>query len=579
MDARAATGTDACGRETVRPCVLIADDDPASRIMLRGLVELEGCNVVEAEDGTGAVAAFRAHEPDIVLLDILMPGMDGPEVARRIRTEASADAMVPIVFVTAVSDDETLAGCLAAGGDDFLVKPYSRAVLAAKLRAWLRARALHEEVRRQRDELAAHKARQEVEEHFAKRVFASLVARGEEDPPNLRRLQVSAAEFSGDLVLAATTPDGRQRVLVGDFTGHGLPAALGAVPTADIFYAMTAKGFPLASVARSVDRRLAASVGPEMFLAAALLELDPNAELVRALNAGLPDLLVVEPDGRIRRLPATEPPLGIHGVERSWAPHRWRLVEGERIYAYTDGLLEAPRRAGGTLGEEGLVEVLRAGGDTIATLRERLCLDCAAGVRDDVTLVELACEFLAVPAATLHKLKQAPSQVVRGSWRVELELGPEFLRGMDPALAVMNVLDEGQVLGEHRDAVFLVLRELTANALEHGILRLDSRVKQCPDGFAVYYAERERRLAGLTEGRLRVRVAHESDAEGGWLRIEVEDSGPGFDHEALASPGSETGARLHGRGIQLVRALCERVEFRGYGNAVEACYRWRAGTG
>ena len=575
MDTRVREGRAAAARRT-RPLVLVVDDDAASRTLLRELVLLEGCDVIEAADGSEALAACEAHRPDMVLLDVLMPGMDGPDVARRLRRRSEEDAIVPIIFVTAVDDEAQLAECLAAGGDDFLVKPYSRAVLAAKLRAWMRTRELHEEVRRQRDALAAHKRRRDYEDELAKSVFARLVARGEEDPPNLRRLQVPAAEFCGDLVLAARTPDGRQRLLVGDFTGHGLPAALGAVPTADIFYAMTAKGFPLAAVADTIDRRLRQGLGPCMFLAAALIEISPELELVRALNAGLPDVLVLHTEeGRLWRVPADEPPLGVAGVERAWEPRRWRLDPAERIFVYSDGLLEAPLRdGGGTLGEEGLEALLLAhgAGDTVAALRARLCLDCPEGVSDDVTFVELGCAGLTVP---VRGPRRAPAAADRGRWRVELEVGPELLRHGDPVLALMAFLDEAHALGPHRDALFVVLRELVANALEHGLLGLDSAAKADAEGFAAYYAERDRRLGALREGSIRLRLEHEPRADGGAFRLTVEDTGPGFDIDRLARADAPATA-AHGRGLALVRALCERLEHRGRGNVAEAVYAWQA---
>ncbi len=576
MDTRVREGRDGAGAAR-RPLVLVVDDDPASRMLLRELVLLEGCDVVEAADGPGALAACEAHRPDMVLLDVLMPGMDGPEVARRLRRRGEEDAIVPIIFVTAVDDEVELAECLAAGGDDFLVKPYGRAVLAAKLRAWMRTRALHEEVRRQRDALAAHKRRRDYEDDFAKRVFARLVARGEEDPPNLRRLQVPAAEFCGDLVLAARTPDGRQRLLVGDFTGHGLPAALGAVPTADIFYAMTAKGFPLAAVADTIDRRLRQGLGPCMFLAAALVELSPEPEVVLVLNAGLPDVLVLHTtERRLWRVPASEPPFGVAGVERAWEPRHWRLDPAERIFVYSDGLLEAPLRdGGGLLGERGLEALLleHGTGDTVAALRGRLCLDCPEGVSDDVTFVELRCAGLTVPVGGSRR---APAPVAdRGRWRVELEVGPELLRHGDPVLALMAFLDEAHALGPHRDSLFVVLRELVANALEHGLLRLDSGIKRDADGFAAYYAERDRRLGALREGRIRLRLEHEPRPDGGAFRLTVEDTGPGFDAARLARASTPATA-AHGRGLALVRALCERVEHHGQGNVAEAVYAWQA---
>jgi two-component system, HptB-dependent secretion and biofilm response regulator len=126
-----------------------------------------------------------------------------------------------------------------AGGDDFLSKPYNQIVLKAKLNALQRMRTMHATMQRQRDEISRHHAHLVQEQEAAKAVFDSVAHTGHLDAPFIRHLISPLAIFNGDVLLAARNPAGDLFVLLGDFTGHGLTAAVGAMPLAEIFYGMT----------------------------------------------------------------------------------------------------------------------------------------------------------------------------------------------------------------------------------------------------------------------------------------------------------------------------------------------------
>ncbi|MEX7644509.1 response regulator, partial [Stenotrophomonas maltophilia] len=101
------------------------------------------------------MALFVERRPQLVLLDALMPVMDGFEAARQIKALAG-EALVPIIFLTSLNEEEALVRCLEAGGDDFMAKPYSAVILAAKIRAMDRLRRLQGTVLAQRDQIARH---------------------------------------------------------------------------------------------------------------------------------------------------------------------------------------------------------------------------------------------------------------------------------------------------------------------------------------------------------------------------------------------------------------------------------------
>ncbi len=142
-----------------RPCVLVVDDNEQNRALAKATLEAEDYEVLLAESGQRALELFESRTPDCVLLDVRMPGMDGPETCRRLRALPGGKE-VPVVFLTASRDVDTFEAALAAGGDDFLTKPVQTTELVLRVQAALRMRQLDvanreyfELVRRQRDDL------------------------------------------------------------------------------------------------------------------------------------------------------------------------------------------------------------------------------------------------------------------------------------------------------------------------------------------------------------------------------------------------------------------------------------------
>ena len=134
--------------------VLIVDDSPTIRAALRSLVEKMGHSVIEAEDGSKGLKIYAHDRPDLVLIDVVMPVMDGYEAARQMRG-SRPDQWVPIIFLSSKEADQDLDRAIEAGGDDYLVKPVSFVVLNAKIRALQRIESTRIKLLETSRELAA----------------------------------------------------------------------------------------------------------------------------------------------------------------------------------------------------------------------------------------------------------------------------------------------------------------------------------------------------------------------------------------------------------------------------------------
>jgi CheY-like chemotaxis protein len=520
--------------------VLIAEDGAADRMLLSSIIRRQGHQVLAASNGAEAVQLFQQQRPHIVLMDALMPVMDGFEAARQIKALAG-ETLVPIIFLTSLSGGEALARCLEAGGDDFLAKPYNPVVLGAKINA-------------------------------------KVAHAGCLDAPNIRYLQSPYALFNGDLLLAAYTPAGDMHVLLGDFTGHGLPAAVGAMPLAEVFYGMTAKGYGLPETLREMNAKLKRILPVDMFCCATLLCLSSQRRAVEVWNGGMPEgYLYRHASGARTPLVARHLPLGVLSAEAfEDSTEVFSMAPGDRVFLLSDGVIDTCNTEEQLFGVERLHQVFAANRQEDQLFEEiRQALERFGGsARDDVSMVEVGLpEFprLAPPALVYSDSGQSCPL----DWSVSFEFRAATLKRFNPLPYLLQLLLEVHGLRSQSGALYSVLAELYSNALEHGVLKLDSRLKRDAEGFTRYYRERSTRLAQLQEGFVRVHLQVQPLETGGRLVVRVEDSGEGFDVAAvLARPNDME--RLSGRGVSLIRQMSRQAVWADDGRSVCVEFSWEA---
>ena len=375
--------------------VLVVDDEETNRIVLESMLQRDGHTVYLAKDGGEAVSLYEALRPDLILMDVMMPIMDGYEATRRIKALAGSH-FIPVTFLTALTDESSLIRCLEVGGDDFIVKPVSRAILRAKLAATARIRGLYVALERQQQDLSVHHERLRYEHEVAENIFTKVIGSAKSEAANIRSEALPFAITNGDLILVAQTPAGGQHVLLGDYTGHGLSAAIGAIPVTETFHAMTRKGFGLREIVSEMNRKLHATLPTGQYLAACMVEWNPSLGVVRAWNGGLPDVIIASGQG-FARIPSRNIPLGIMGDgEVKHAMDVRQINPGDRIYLYSDGLIEARNKEGMMFGEERLEKVVSANDNReqlFDEIREAVALFRGdRSQEDDITIVEVLCD-------------------------------------------------------------------------------------------------------------------------------------------------------------------------------------------
>jgi hypothetical protein len=388
----------------------------------------------------------------------------------------------------------------------------------------------------------------------------------------------SLAVFNGDVVVAAIRPNGNMMVLLGDFTGHGLPAAIGAMPLASTFYGMVHKGFSMSDVLREINKKLKTILPIGLFCCATMLDINFRRKRIKVWNGGLPACFIYRKrDLSVTPINSTHLPLGVL-PEKSFKDHAeyFDMEVGDRIFLWSDGIHEARNAFGEMFGEERLLQVFEENTDPISVFDEVLLSVknfIGSGEQDDdLSMIEIRME---PPENLSHPtyIFKPEKELGRIEWELRFEVKPTSFKYFDPLPFLLNVLTEEPDLRGFSGSLYTILAELYSNALEHGVLGLSGAMKKSPEGFSEYYALREKLLKEITTGYVQIYFTYSSTLDGGTLTLRVKDSGKGFDYRALQ--GRELSiSGYSGRGISLVEKLCKTVRYFGDGNEVEVVFEW-----
>lgn len=568
--------------------VLVVDDLRFNRDMIGAFLERMGLDVIYAENGREAIDKFILHHPSLIIMDIYMPEMNGIEATQQIKKLLGSmvgEHFVPIIVVSSADEGDVVTQVVHAGADDFIQRPFSSELLQAKIVAMRRISKIYHQL----SEITNLRQR---EEEIAEQLFSNAIESQNQVPPFVKLIKTSADIFSGDIILSARRPDGGFNILLGDFTGHGLTSTIGALPLAETFSTMTVKGFEAAEILAQINRKLNRLLPKGMFLATGFISLSSTAHTISIWNGGLPELIIRRTDGQLTFISSSHFPLGIVPEVRNLQFQVHTLAADDRVFMFSDGVSEALNGTGERFGDDRIQDLLITGEEPYLTdlISRELDKFCGKTPKaDDVSLVEILGQALyrekeqSVKSLVSDKPERSlieTDSTTSDRWNICLELNGETLRRINPVAQILSRLQESEGEGEHWHDVFSILTELYVNALDHGILGIDSSIKDSSDGFARYFDVREERLAELTTGTVNIDVGHCRTEEGGIVDILIKDSGKGFsyqdwftDHET----GIEPSVNLCGRGILLVKQLADDLRYSEGGAQVKAVYSYSNG--
>ena len=368
------------------PLILIVDDNPANVEIFQMRLAANNYEIIAANDGETGLAMAREQQPDLILLDIMMPKMDGIEVCRHLKADASLPFM-PIIMVTAKTDTKDVVRGLEAGADEYLTKPVNHAALVARVKSMLRIKSLHDTVLEQSAQLNIQlKTASQIQSLF----WPSIPELS--GGSHIWAVSLPAAYVGGDLYDVIPLPDDSLLAYVADVSDKGVPAAL-------IMAALSTKIRSEARIEHEVDKlletinnstyELTAEEG--FFATIVLVRFWPlNGKLQLVLGGHLKPLWIVK--GGIGSLPP------INGISIGVTPNagyekkEMHLSPGESLLLYTDGITEACNEHQVLFGMDRLVDLIKKAqgppwGE--ALLGSLLQWRGDAPASDDITLLEI----------------------------------------------------------------------------------------------------------------------------------------------------------------------------------------------
>jgi CheY-like chemotaxis protein len=572
---------------------LVVDDSKMQCKLLSVLLEEENYQVVVANDGASGVQMYIEHQPDLVLMDINMPIMDGFEATRRIKKLSGAGNLAPLIFITSMDNEKAFIESVEAGGDSILVRPFSPKVFKAKIKAMQRISDLVEQVKGLQQE-------QQNDAELAEKMMTGVIEARNFALDQIGVIKKAATIFSGDIQLSALCPNGDLNVLLGDFTGHGLRSSIGAIPVTETFRAMTKKGFSILEIVAQINRQMYTLLPGDLFFAACFACISEHEKSAYIFNAGLPDGYLFNEEAKIKRqFSSTHPPLGI--LPQLLPDAQLEVVQvknSDRIVFITDGIVEARNQAGELFGfprfESAAIEGVGKKDLVNSVLRslDEFCQHCEQ--EDDISLVDIPCSgWQPVEFKNNIIIPESPSEednvlgVVQSTlpaWSYHLHLTDKLLKTVNPIPLVMNQINDLEGAGEHWQCLYTILTELFINSLDHGVLELNSSLKNSAEGFSQYFKERTKRLeqlenniVGTPINFIRITLKYFPLSHGGKMVINIKDSGQGFDILGVIKNNSlavNDGIKLSGRGVELVNQLCDTLEYQEQGTLVTASYIW-----
>lgn len=535
-----------------------------------------GFTVISAKNGKEAVEAFLSESPDMVIMEGTMPVMEGYEAAAKIKN-LSSNRWIPIIIVIHSNREEEVRSLLESGADDFLTIPVNISILDQKIRMIQRFFEMQIILNESLRKIEQYHNKIEEEMHLAKRIMDNFIRLGEIDKELVQYWIMPTSDFSGDVIAAARTYSNNLYVILADAAGHGLPAALTVLPIMQIFYPMTEKGCPIEGIAEELNWRIHTQMPTGCHIAAILACIDERNRTIKIWNGGNPPPIFINQQGQIlHRWESKHLPLGILNKEEFNAETEiFRWEEAGQLVICSDGLLEAVDEQGKVFGIEQMLQIIKS-----VKLENRFSILVKAVQRhlagrlghDDISLImiNLHSTDFSSRVRTDLEVKAGKSKGFH-QWKLSFCLGPEKLKSLNILHLFLDWLNLMNIRRLVSGPIFVILSELYNNALDHGLLELDSRLKSLPGGFDEYLRQREERLASLHEGYIIIEMEQVEIDERKALRISVIDSGKGFNYAALNNE-MPADIRHSTNGIPLVKSLCSEIRYLGKGNEVIVDY-------
>lgn len=557
---------------------LVVDDESTNRLVLNKLLCRLGYEVVEAVNGQEAIENFQRQSPDIVFVDVMMPVMNGYEATSKIK-ELSEGDFIPVIILTALTGSEELQKSIDAGADDFLSKPFDMNTLKSKIRSMERIRELYRHLRMFNQQLQKDK-------QFADKVFSQAIQSKNDYNDAINSWFNKKEQFNSDVFLTSYTPSQGLYVLFGHFNMHGTSAAVGALPTSETFRSMTNKGFSPADIIDAINKKLYTLLPDDYHLHAVFLSINYEVNMLSYANFGMPDCFIFSTQEK-----SVKQYLNSNSIALGDSPK----LKSENYFTNVTLTPDKHIVLANLIGENTNSHEIAKPIEWQPVMMKAINHDnLIFGILDEfnnhsdyhlnteqLSLIDIRCAESLTPELTSQEFDldlEAKHQIdelkTDDFIKFDFEVKNTQLKHVDPIPILLNFIDSITNIDNHQDSLFTILTELYVNALDHGVLKLDSDLKSSPEGFFEYFKEKENRLESLNGGSIKIQILLQQEDNNCQLDIRFTDSGEGFDYQKVLQ-ATESKNHFSGRGYLLIKNLCDKLEFTSPGNSVRVIYSWQ----
>ena len=343
--------------------ILVVDDEPQNVRLLQIRLQAAGYTVLTATSGQEALELTQADAPDLILLDIMMPGMNGFEVCQRIRA-GEATQFIPVVMVTALSDTEDRIKAIEAGADDFISKPFDSHEVLARVRSLVRIKRYHDALEQANRDLKMHNERLDKELQMASEIQDSLMPQGITNLLGFRIVShyTPAVVVGGDFFDLWEVERGRLGVFISDVMGHGVSAAFITVFIKTIVEEMSVQTDDPGQLLKELNSRFNKMISSQqyMFATAFCAVIDLSNQILHYANAGHPFPFLVQRQQNVCK------PLGNQSAgkglgllpDSTYQTCRYPFAPSDGLFLYTDGACELQNSRGEEFTSQGIQSVI-----------------------------------------------------------------------------------------------------------------------------------------------------------------------------------------------------------------------------
>lgn len=555
-------------RPTTQHFILVVDDDPVASQSISDFIHRKGYSVIVCNNLEEAFFELSQNQVDLILANYLQT--DGTALIL-LEHLVQSEKEIPVIVINEKKEPQAIFDCFKMGVLDFVIKPINVELFWYKAECLLSRVQLQDKVKQQRIELEEMLYEKAREEQMARHLFEHLVNIDNVNFSFIRTFCQASASFSGDIILNSIAPNGNLFLMLADSTGHGLSAAMPIMRVASTFRAMVTKGFSLIALISELNEKVHRENPGDRFVACIILEADFHRRKLYIWNGGMPpvymqghcnDIVSSSSPEYNDKFHSTNMAIGIL-PPYTFIADVFTIDLPEQGYAclFSDGLIDQRTKDGTPFGVGNLRSLFKEHQGELTQFLSDNFKQYFYGqhIADDITVCTLDFKMLNAwhSRRDLSKLKSN----LEGEffWNIHIS-GPMLLRA-DYLSTLNHFLISFGCAASFCQKVFTVVAELFNNALDHGVLKLDSRMKNDPDGFELYHSIRENNSERLTaDDWVKVNISWCSTKE---LHICVADSGTGF-KEVQASISDYP--ELSGRGLSLVKALCKDYALISPGN-------------